>query len=141
MCGSQKPFSIFFLVQLDVYTFSFTLSFYSFERRHLAKPFKSHYSFVFWLISKSLNIHDFLWVDQFFSGNGQELYMCRRRRRLWKTQGNKCPFSWVLNTAKVFLVILWVSRLNANLCFEWKFRDFHLSNLWTVNFPPRTANA
>jgi hypothetical protein len=29
-----------------------------FERRHLAKPFKSHYSFVFWLISKSLNIHD-----------------------------------------------------------------------------------
>lgn len=54
-----RPSSNFCSCSMSSFTrFSFTLSFDSFERRHLAKPFKSHYSFFFWLISKSLNIHD-----------------------------------------------------------------------------------
>lgn len=90
-CSSRPHSRLHVFVYFTHYVYTF-----SFERRHLAKPFKSHYSFVLQLILESHWIFMILWVDHFFSGclpvrqswTGQEI----RKRRQGKTQGNECPF-------------------------------------------------
>lgn len=62
--GTANAFELFFL---SAFAFTrFRLLYLSFERRHLAKPFKSHYSFVLQLILDSHWIFMILWVVEHF---------------------------------------------------------------------------